>query len=244
MNSALFDARVTDAFSLCEKTSVPRFLGFLTPAEAARAIDILKPLTSRFEFFGGFDEAERRMLCCKPDWCDEPVYPIKAYTLRFRERDVISHRDVLGSLMSLGIVREAVGDILTEPGRAVVFLAEEISGYVVSQLSKVGGAGVTLSEGFELPLPGASERVECSDTVASLRLDCVIGAICGLSRRSACELIEQGFVSVNSVACEKATRSVSSGDRLTVRGKGRFDILSASDLSKKGRIILKYSKFI
>lgn len=244
MDAELFEARTEDCFTLCERTSVPKFLGFLTPAEAARADGLLKRLGAKYEFFGGYDEAERRYLCCFPDWCEEPYFPIRAFTFRFRECDGLSHRDFLGLLMSLGIVREAVGDILVEKGRAVVFLSEDISDYVVSNIEKVGNVGVAVSEGFELPLPGASQKIECSDTVASARLDCVVGALCGLSRNTAAELIEQGAVSVNSLACLKLTKNVCSGDRVTVRGKGRFDIVSTDGVSKKGRIILVYTKFI
>ena len=58
------------------------------------------------------------------------------------------------------------------------------------------------------------------------------------------EFIEGGMVAVNSVVCEKATHTVSDGDRITVRTKGKFFIDSGDTLSKKGRIILKYSRYV
>ena len=44
--------------------------------------------------------------------------------------------------------------------------------------------------------------------------------------------------------CDKTTRIVRNSDKITVRGKGKFIIDNLNDLSKKGRIILKYKKYI
>ena len=244
MDGALLPARVSDVYNLCERTGVPRFLGFLSPPETSVVDGQLSRLHAKYSFFGGWDGAERTMLCCMPDWCDQPQFPIKAITFTFRQCDTLSHRDFLGALMGLGIVREAVGDILVEKGRAVVFLTDEIVGYVMTQYQKVGNTGVTLTEGFSLPLPQAGQKVLCSETVASLRLDCVVGALCGLSRSAAVNLIEDGFVSINSIGCQKVTHTVSDGDRITVRGKGRFEIASTSGITRKARTIIEFYKYV
>ena len=146
--------------------------------------------------------------------------------------------------MGLGIVREAVGDILVEPGRAVAFVKNDIAEFVVSQTEKIGRVGVSAAKGFSEPLPAAGELTVCRETVASLRLDCVVSALCKISRAKAAELISDGMVSVNSISVSKAVYSISSGDRVTVRSKGRFTVISADGVSRKGRIILEYGKFI
>lgn len=244
MESSVFDARVLDTARLCYQSGVPRFLGFLSPAEAALAVKALAGENVSYCFFGGFDGAERTMLGCLPDWCENPEFPITAVTFCFRKQDFVSHRDVLGTLMGLGIVREAVGDILVEPGRAVAFVKNDIAEFVVSQTEKIGRVGVSAAKGFSEPLPAAGELTVCRETVASLRLDCVVSALCKISRTKAAELISDGMVSVNSISVSKAVYSISSGDRVTVRSKGRFTVISADGVSRKGRIILEYGKFI
>ena len=244
MDAELLPARVCDAANLCDRTDTPRFLGFLTPVEVARAVAVLKNNRCRYCFFGGYDSAERTVLGCLPDWCEEPDFPITAVTLRYRTCDRLSHRDFLGALMGLGLTRESVGDILVEPGRAVLFLLNEIAPYVLSQLEKVGAVGVTAESGFVSPLPQASKKVSASDTVASLRLDCVVAALCGCSRKTATEWIEDGKVSIRSVACDKVTHTVSAGDTVTVRGVGKFTVNNTDTFSRKGRIILQYSKYV
>lgn len=244
MDSSVFKARVLDTARLCDTCGIPKFLGFLSPAEAAVAEGLLKGGSVRYGFFGGFEEAERTVLACLPEWCDKAEYPVSAVTFLFRKQDAVSHRDVLGTLMGKGIAREFVGDILVEPGRAVAFVKSEIAEFVVGETDRIGRAGVKAQLGFSAPLPALGEPVICRDTVASLRLDCVTAALCGISRSAAADIIEQGLVSVNSVCRDKVTHTVSSGDRVTVRGKGRFTVNSAEAHSRKGRIILEYGKFI
>lgn len=244
MDEKTFAARVNDAANLTVRTGKPHFLGFLTVNESAAANAVLKKLSVRFAFFGGYDAAERVMLGCFPDWCESADFPISPITFSYNRNFVLSHRDFLGALMSLGISRESVGDILVESGRAVVFLSSDICGYVKEQIKKVGSVGVEIAAGYTSELPGASCRQDMSVTVSSLRMDCVLAAVCSLSRTRAKEMIEDGTVSVNGIGVQKISNTVCQGDRLTVRGRGRFDIISCKDHSKKGKIILEYGKYI
>ena len=66
---------------------------------------------------------------------------------------MLSHRDILGSLMALGIKRETVGDILIEEGRAVVFVCGDVKEYILNQVEKIGRVGVDMTEGCSFPLP-------------------------------------------------------------------------------------------
>ena len=244
MPDKLLEARIEDTFLICERTCVPKFLGFLNEFEAQTATEILNKKNSRYSFFGGYEGAQRRMLCCMPDWCEKPDFPIKAFTFSYRSCDKLTHRDFLGALMSLGIKRESVGDILIESARAVVFVSEGVADFVETQLFKVANYGVSISKGFDLPLPQESKKIQESSTVASLRLDCIVSTLCNISRGKAAELIENCMVSVNSLGCQKVSKILSQGDKVTVRGKGKFEIALVNGLSKKGRIIIEYTKYI
>lgn len=244
MSDISIEDRVSDAINLSQLRSIPRYVGFLTAAQCAECSPILR--TQKHSFFGGYEGAERTMLGVFPDWCDfdSTAFPITAITFSYKSCYKLTHRDFLGTVMSLGITRQSVGDILIENGRAVMFITEELAGYVLSQISKVGGVGVSLSEGYTLPLPNSSSVTECSGTVASLRADCVIAALIGKSRGIALELIEKGMVSINSVGTLKPTQVVKANDIVSVRGSGKYKITESGTLSKKGRIILKWNKYI
>lgn len=244
MSDITVSDRVSDAIALCELRGVPRFVGFLSVAEAAECTPILQNVKHRF--FGGYESAERTFLGVFPNWCEaeNEIYPIVPITFSFRTCDKLSHRDFLGAILSLGLSRETVGDILIEKGRAVAFVTLDIAEYILSQISKVGSVGVELSRGFKGSLPNLSRVLECSATVASLRADCVVSALISKSRNTAVELIEKALVSVNSVALSKPTKTILQNDIISIRGFGRFKITANGDTTKKGRIVLKYNKYI
>jgi len=243
METELLIARINDTADICDRTGKPKHFGFLTCEQAVLARKLLEKRNVRFDFSGGYPQAERVMLGCFPDWMEDTFYPIEAITFKFRKSDTLGHRDVLGSLMSLGIVRESVGDILIEEGRAVVFAADEIADYIISQTEKIGRIGVTAQKGFCEPLPEKNTLADFSGTVSSERLDCVVAALAGVSRAEANRKIAEGAVGVNSVICEKSTKAVAEGDIITIRGKGKFIIDSVDDRTRKNRIILKYKKY-
>lgn len=244
METDLLRDRLFDTVNICQRTQKPKFLGFLSLEQAVLADSIISKLDVEYKFFGGFDGAQRVMLGCFPHWAENVSFPITSITAEFRNADTLTHRDVLGSLMALGLKREAVGDILTEAGRAVMFVTCETADYVMSQITKIGRVGVTLKKGFSEPLPKSGELAEFSVTVASERLDCVVSALIGVSRNKAAEKIEQSLVTLNSVITEKVTTKINGGDVISVRSKGKFLIDSLQDKTKKGRLILKYKKYV
>ncbi len=244
MDSEFFTARVDDAVCHSARNKAPKFLGFLTPQEAAIADSILKKQCAKYLFYGGYGGAERQFLACLPDWCDNPDFPIVPLTFRYRVSDKLSHRDFLGSLMALGITRESVGDILVEDGRAVVFVTEDVLRYITEQITKIGKVGVTVTEGFSEPLPSRGTLADFTVTAASLRLDCAVAALTGVSRSRAAELIENDLVFVNSLCCNKLTKCISDGDKITVRGRGKYIIDAVSEHTRKGRVIINFKKYI
>ncbi|MBE6810070.1 MAG: hypothetical protein E7521_03320 [Ruminococcaceae bacterium] len=243
MDIKLLPARVNDLKEIVRRSNLPKYMGFLNPEETSIAIKCFNQ-GEEYKLFGGYEGAERVVLGVLPDWCETPIFPIKAISFKYRECDRLSHRDFLGALMALGITRETIGDILVENGRAVVFATDEATKYILTQLNKVGNVGVVLNEGYTEPLPSLGIKQEFSVTVASTRIDCVVAAICNMSRNVATEKITDGLVSVNSICVTKPTLTIREGDKISIRQKGRFEIISHNGYSKSGRIILKYNKYV
>lgn len=245
MDSEFIFARVEDLFQLSATHNKAKFLGFLSKEEA---VSVKKFIYSRrsqikYSFFGGYESAQRVFLACYPEWLEVPDFPITAVTVNFRKTDKLRHRDFLGSLMALGIKREAVGDILIDVGRAVIFLSSDIEDYVVQNLNTVGRIGVLPTVGYDFPLPETESLFEKTVTVASLRIDCVVSACANCSRNTANGFIENGFVSINSVICQKNTKLITSGDVISIRHKGKFEIISSDKKTKKERTVLVYRSY-
>ena len=241
----LFISQIDDAVYLCQQRQKPYFFSFMSERKRALAEKHLDFLHfSGRRFFGGYEGAERTVLGL---WFyEEPSddeFPVSALEITFRAADKLTHRDFLGALMSLGIERETVGDILVEDGRCVVFVKSEIRDYITSQLFKIGNAGVKIKEALPGSMPKGRGAEELTCVVASLRLDAVVAALTGLSREKTKSLILSGNVSHNHLPCDNVSKAVGKGDSLSVRGKGKYQIDGVLGETKKHRIRLSILHF-
>ena len=232
----LFISKLDDAAFLAQKRQKPYFFSFLSEAEQAIAKQYLKSIGfDSFGCFGGYEDSERKVLCLDY-YEDDPEYPVSALEFKFRPADKLTHRDFLGALMSLGIERETVGDILVEDGRCVVFVKSEIADYIKTQITKIGRAGVKVSDADIDSLPKGRGVEEKFAVVSSLRLDNIVAAVSGLSREKSKNLILSGNVTLNFFECTNISKPVCEGDTVTVRGKGKYVINGVMGETKKHRI--------
>ena len=235
-------SRIEDTVRLCDKRGVPCFLGFLDLREQAYAQQILRTIHADviISFYGGYSEAERTMLSISPAYyvaeaCD---YPLCRVAFRYRSQKKLTHRDVLGTLMSMGIKRDAVGDILCGDGLAVVILRDELAPFVCEQIDRIGGEGVTVIPSYDGELPIHIEYESIRETIASPRADSIVKALIRCSREQACDLIRLGSVSIHHIPIDSVSKSISEGDIVSVRGHGRYHIDQIGPETKKGRLAL------
>ncbi len=244
---SLLLARVEDAVQLCDKHSYPHFVGFVDERQRALIAAAFRRLPQMtVAFWGGYEEAERTVFGAFPSFMevDQTVFPLVALECTYRETATLTHRDFLGTVLSVGVKREKVGDILCGTGKTVLFVGEDIAPFLCEQITKVGGEGVTLTMGLSAPLDVTRTYKEIQMTVASPRLDNVVKTLTGLARDKAAALITGGLVSLCHQPCESVSKTVLEGDIVSIRGYGRFRIISLSNLTKKERIVLVAHKYL
>ena len=240
------ESRLSDAVRLCERRGAPVFTDFLAEEQQALAAAYLSRAGADFLLYGGWEDADRRMLGIFPPY-EAPgaeAFPIDAVTVRCRPSEKPEHRAVLGTLMAQGVTRGCIGDILIGEGRCVFFCRPTVTRALTENIDKIGSMGVTLTAGCELPLPAAHGFLTVTDTVASARLDCLVAALARIGRTQAEQRIAEGFVLINGLPCKKPSHTVREGDKLTLRGEGKFIIDDISGITRKGRRILSARKYI
>lgn len=216
-----------------------RFTAFLTEREQQLAKFTAEASGADCSFWGGYETAVRKMFSFP--MAEPEDFPLEAVTFSFRGKDKLTHRDFLGALMSLGVKRDQIGDILVAEGAAVIFASKTVVS-LLSEIEKVGRVGVRLQSGICIDLP-QQEFDEISVICASNRIDAVISAVCGLSREKSAALIKAGAVVINGVQCSSVSENVAEGDIFSVKGYGKFIFDSVGNLTKKGKnhiIIKKY----
>lgn len=146
--------------------------------------------------------------------------------------------------MKLGIRREKVGDILVDDKGADILIKTDILKFVLANLTELTRFQKSKIEEIELnELRQIEEKKEkFTITVSSNRLDNIVAELAKCSRSKANELILQERVLVNYQTITKQTKEIKENDRITIRGKGRFEIKEKVGNTKKGRIVIEVEK--
>lgn len=230
-----------------EKTARPCFSSFLDERQQqlARAQLAANDATQHL-FFGGFDAAERKVLCVYLDEApDAWDWPFSVVRLRWKLGGAaLTHRDYLGALMSLGIERRCMGDLLLCEDGAYLFVVNAQAQTVCDELQSVGHVTVCATLCSKIPtaqeLPQPEQK---TINVASLRVDAVLAAVLHTSRADAAALVSSGKVMVSHLEVDNPSFQMEEGDSLTVRGVGKFRLQQIGGESKKGRLFLSLLQY-
>lgn len=247
-DAKLIKAKIGDLFDLCDKHCEAKFSSFMDGAQIAVIEDEFRiPYGYNTMLFGGYDGAERRMMGVFPEWqeADEEEFPLCAIRFDVPKFRSLTHRDYLGTLMSLGIDRSKTGDILTDDNGAYVFLESDIAEYIQRSVNKIANIGVkgriVKIKDIALPKPKTQEKM-C--VCASLRLDSVVSAALNISRSASEKLIKEGLVKVNHREISDRSKQLETGDLLSVRSYGRFILKDTGNNTRKGRLHITVEKFL
>ncbi|MFC0014271.1 MULTISPECIES: RNA-binding protein [Allobacillus] len=227
-----------------ERTHVSVLTDFLDPREQIVFQSIIgQDEEFRLSFDGGYDEAERKRAILAPFYVDisqedfqltalRGTYPAKFVTL--------SHRDVLGSMMSLGIHRKKLGDLTIAEGEFQIICDESLAPYFQMNLTQIKKSRVSLEEVKldHIVVPTQNWEIKES-TVSSVRLDVVMKEIYRMSRQQAQKMIEKETVKVNHQVIQQPAYQLEPGDLISVRNKGRSKMMEVLGTTKKDKQRIK-----
>lgn len=225
---------------------IRRFTRFLDPAQALEAAQLARHYDVELSLWGGYEGAERTIGCfyLQGDAPEAKDYPLVCLRARYAQRFVsVTHRDLLGAFMALGLTRDTVGDIILSDADVFLFAYTATAEVVASSLTSAGRASLhfeRLDEVPKLPEPGGQAF---SAVVSSLRLDAVLAAAYRLSRHEAAEAIRAGSVKLNHLLCERVDASVAEGALLSLRGSGRVKLTQIGGVTRKQRIGVSFFRY-
>lgn len=242
-------AKVWDKINAGIRRDIPASTCFLSPRELEMTRFLFGDVPGLFAF-GGYEDAERKMLVYLPEYLEEASLmeedsPIVCLRADFYEADTLSHRDFLGALMGTGIARETVGDICVGKGSCDFFVTAEIAPYVEQNFLSAGRTKLSVSRillsAVAIPEP---EIKEIRDTLASLRLDSVVSAGFRIGRSLAAQYITAGKAAIDGLPCEKPDKAIAEGCKISIRGLGKIKLATVGGQTKKGRISVTIHRYV
>lgn len=244
---SLLRKRVLDAIRISELKSRPAFVGFLDEFAAFDTINILeKQKVKNYKLWGGHKNANRLMLGVFPEYltpeCES--FPVVTLFVSFSNSISLQHSDFLGALMSLGIKRDAIGDIIVKEDIAAIIVKNELADYIKLNLISVGRANVKFcgnkTESF---LEETDKFEDIQSVIASNRIDCIISAFTKKSRSKSLQTLKACDVRVNYKLVVSSSLKINPNDIISIRGYGKYIVDSLEEKTKKGRIKLIARKY-
>lgn len=224
----------------------PYLSGFLTPREKM----IVEQLVNRYDhlnvdFQGGYPNCERTRALIMPEYYEQMgnEFNLTLFNINFPLKFAnISHGKILGTLISTGIHRDRIGDIISDGQYWHVIVDQAIRAFLQTNVRKIGNVGVSLEViDFDEILSSNEEWETKTIIVSSLRLDNVISSIYNISRQRAKDAIAAGLVKMNFVEMDRADTVVKENDIVSLRKYGRAWIHSIDGKTKKDNIRLNVS---
>ena len=216
---------------------------FVTGEERAMAVHAARDARVAVSFDGGWPDAEREQVCFHPAWAEAEFTAVWVEIRWAAKFAHVEHRDLLGSLMALGMDRSFFGDLIAQEDRAYLLCLPEIAARLPMEWDKAGNVPIRVQLLEEAPAIDPPKGEFLRDTVASLRLDCVLSAGMKTSRSRAAEIIRMGAVAVDHMPEERTDRVLCAGQLLSIRGFGRIRLTEVGSPTRKDRLPVQLEIF-
>ncbi len=234
--------RLIDKIEIVIKNHTITSTDFLDPYEVRISESILNKFDSiSYKIDGGYINCERAIIYIYPSYLHE-VKTEDISLLSYKNDNDYTHRNILGSLMGLGIERSKIGDIVIDDDYFFVFVKKELYDFVRINLEKISKYNVhRVDKEFKEP---PKEYIEKKVTVSSLRLDVVISQAINVSRSNSNDIIKSKSVKVNFKVEDKISLVINPRDIISIKNFGRIYFDKIIGRSKKDKFIinLKFPK--
>lgn len=245
-----FRRRLLDLAEQSDRTGRFTFTGFLTEAEYAEFCTLRSQLPHcGVTVSGGYENAERVMLRFgDPEQLGYeepfPLVCVRIAPLQEKFADHLTHRDFLGALMHLGIERSEIGDILVQEKSAYVFCHAPMSDYICRNIDRIRHTSAKCEPAETLPEGTGTKTEPVSIQAASERIDGIISKVYHISRGDCNVLFRSGKVFLDGALLENNSHMLREGEKVSVRGCGKFRYAGITGRTKKGNLVITVEKFV
>ncbi len=248
MTEGFTKKRFEDLAEKSYKSNCYTFTTFLNESELSLFYEIKHISPSEYTIFGGRENADRVMIRFgNPDFLgyteDFPVKCIKIEPISKKFAENLTHRDILGSVMNLGIKRSETGDIIVGENEAYLFCTAKMSDYICSEITRVRHTVVSCTVTNDIPEKFNDEKTETEIQASSERIDGIISKVFRISRNTCIVLFKEKKIFVNGKNCENNSYVLKENDRVSVRGFGKFIFKNIKGTTRKGNKIIIIEKF-
>ncbi|MCI7223308.1 YlmH/Sll1252 family protein [Fusobacterium sp.] len=235
--------KIENFIELCEKIDNVVYTNYFYPMSQIKKIQI-----KHIDFIlkGINEESEKKLIAFTPkNYPREYIsFPVKFFKIVKKSKFIsLEHKHYLGTILSLGIKREILGDLIVKNEICYGIIIDNMFEFLKNNLIKINSSPVEVIEIEEIEVP-ISEFEEINITVSSARLDVIVAELANLSRTVAVEHVDLGYVQVNYEIEREKDFKLNVGDIIIIKKVGKFIFYEDKGLSKKNKMKLLIKKYI
>ena len=199
----------------------------------------------KVEFFGGFDDAERKKAKIISNEYYDVDYDIVCLKAKFNNKfNKVEHRNILGAVHNLGINFNRFGDIIVLGNEVYIFVDDEIADYIAMEFTKAGRVNLDFQR-VDLTEVKIEKKYEDFEIVSSsFRIDSIVAKITNKSRSKVKEFLEQDFIKLNHVILRNGEKTCTTDDIISIRKYGRFVVKDYRQNKKSLKYRITISKLV
>ena len=199
----------------------------------------------KVEFFGGFDDAERKKAKIISNEYYDVDYDIVCLKAKFNNKfNKVEHRNILGAVHNLGINFNRFGDIIVLENEVYIFVDDEIADYIAMEFTKAGRVNLDFQR-VDLAEVGIEKKYEDFEIVSSsFRIDSIVAKITNKSRSKVKEFLGQDFIKLNHVILRNGEKTCTPDDIISIRKYGRYVVKGYTQNKKSLKYRITISKLV
>ena len=192
------------------------------------------------------EDSEKKVIAFYPkDFPEEYLnFPVRYFKIIKKSKFIkLEHKHYLGNILSLGIKREIMGDLVVKDEICYGIIMENMFSFLEENLTKINSSPVEILEIEENEIPKSEFQV-LNITLSSLRIDSLVAELTNLSRNLSVQHIDLGNVQINYEVEREKDRKIEIGDVIIIKKYGKFKIEEENGLTKKNKNKLIVKKYV
>lgn len=160
-----------------------------------------------------------------------------------KKSDRIKHSNILGTLFSLGLTEDVIGDIIVMDDYFYLTTLTRLSDFIKDNLTTINGERIDLLEVSDIVL-NKDRFLKMKLLVSSMRVDTIVNKITNTNRLKVNSMIKDNIILVNYNVVKSSSLILKNNDILSIRKYGKYIIKDIIGTTKKNNLVLEIEKYI
>lgn len=249
----MFVGSIIDKINKYESANHIVHTNFLDLNQNNIVISILNKLNIKYYLLSPIDDLSRFVIFLIPEYMIEEKNVediissyISVVKVVPKTKGKITHRDYMGTIYSVGLKEDMIGDIFVNNAVCYFFTFKSNEEYFLNNLTKVARSDIStvVLDVYSDEVKAIRQSFKSIDiTVPSLRVDAVLSEVYSISRNETKTKINNGDLFVNSKEMFFVAYEVKENDILSFRKCGKLKVGQIIRITKSGKIVLNIQKY-